>query len=131
MQTDQTITHFHSLVIKGVTNMKTDKEGWRVVGIWGDEEKGEGMRIGPTFEDSDLESCEKLADELEAKYKLPVKISDIISHFSGIIIGAKLKTTDGDGVVEDIKPGVLPFLVRLDNGGMAWQNQSNIISILV
>ncbi len=111
-------------------NLNTNKPGWRIVGIWGDEDKGEGMRIGPTFEDSDLESCEKLADELEAKYKLPIKISDIISHFSGITIGAKLKTTDGDGVVEDIKPGALPFLVRLENGGMAWQNQSYIISIV-
>jgi len=130
MESNQTITHFHTLIIKGFTNLNTDKSGWRIVGIWGDENKGEGMRIGPTFEEDDLDSCEKLADELEAKYKLPVKISDIISHFSGISIGSKLKTTDGDGVVEDIKPGALPFLVRLDNGGAAWQNQSYIISVV-
>lgn len=129
MQTTDSITHFNYLIIKGVINMLTDKEGWRIVGIWGDEDKGEGMRIGPTFEHDDLDGCEKLADELEEKYGMPIKISDIISHFSGIHIGARLNTTDGDGVVERITPGPLPFLVKLDNGGLAWQNQSNIISI--
>jgi hypothetical protein len=74
-------THFHSFIIKGVTNTKTDQQGWRVVGLWGDEDKSEGNRIGPTFHEDDLDSCEQLVDELERKYGLPVPIETIISHF--------------------------------------------------
>lgn len=81
MQSNQAITHFHSFIIKGVTNLKTDKTGWRIVGIWGDEEKGEGNRIGPTFDEDQLAECEALADELEKTYGLPVLIKTIIAHF--------------------------------------------------
>lgn len=82
MQTaQQQPTHFHSFIIKGVTNIKTDQQGWRIVGLWGDEEKAEGNRIGPTFAEDQIEACEKLADELESKYGLPVPIETIVSHF--------------------------------------------------
>ncbi|HAD11863.1 MAG TPA: hypothetical protein DCF33_05420 [Saprospirales bacterium] len=81
MQSDLAITHFHSFIIKGVTNLKTDKTGWRIVGIWGDEEKGEGNRIGPTFDEDQLAECEALVDELEKTYGLPVLIKTIIAHF--------------------------------------------------
>lgn len=74
-------TQFHSFIIKGVTNIKTDIEGWRIVGLWGDEEKGEGNRIGPTFPEDQLDACEQLVDELESKYGLPVAINTIINHF--------------------------------------------------
>ena len=74
-------TQFHSLIIKGVYNKKTDQDGWRIVGLWGDEAKGEGNRIGPTFPYTELEQCEKLVDELESKYGLPVPIDIIINHF--------------------------------------------------
>ena len=122
--------NFHAFIVKGVFNTITNLSGWRIVGIWGDEDKGEGMRIGPTFAEDELEGCEKLADELKTKYGLPVSISTIFSHFSGIKVGSKLNTTDGIGIVLEIRPGVLPILVRLDNGGMAWENQSNVISII-
>jgi len=79
--TQQQPTHFHSFIIKGVTNIKTDKSGWRVVGLWGDEYGGEGNRIGPFFDDDQLEACEQLVDELESKYGLPVEIATIVSHF--------------------------------------------------
>ena len=75
-------THFHSLIIKGVTNIETGWYGWRIVGLWRDEEKGEGNRIGPSFDHDKIDDCEKLADELEHKYGLPVAIKTIISHFS-------------------------------------------------
>lgn len=130
MKENEQITLFYYFVIKGVYNQVTNKEGYRVVGIWGNEHNGEGMRIGPTFEEDQLDLCEKLVDELEAKFDLPVKITDIITHFSGIGVGTKLKTVDGDGIVEEITTGPLPFLVRLENGGRAWQNQSYIIKII-
>ena len=75
-------TRFHSYIIKGVYNKKTDESGWRIVGLWGEEEKGEGNRIGPTFKESELEDCEKLADELESKLGLPVLISDVLAFFA-------------------------------------------------
>lgn len=81
MHTAQQSTHFHSFIIKGVINLKTDETGWRIVGLWGDEDKGEGNRVGPTFPENQLEACEALADELEKKYGLPVPIQTIISHF--------------------------------------------------
>jgi len=74
-------TKFHSYIIKGVYNKKTDESGWRIVGLWGDEEKGEGNRIGPTFAESEIEDCEKLCDELESKLGLPVFISDVLAFF--------------------------------------------------
>lgn len=130
MQTaQQQPTHFHSFIIKAVTNIKTDKSGWKVVGLWGDENKGEGNRIGPTFEENQLDACEALADELEKFYGLPVEISTIISHFTGVRVGCRVETKDGAGVVEEIRPGAFPFLVRLENGGQAWQDRTHIISI--
>lgn len=77
----QTPTHFHSFILQGVFNLKTDREGWRIVGLWGDEDKGEGNRIGPTFEEAEFEACSELADELESRYGLPVAIETIVSHF--------------------------------------------------
>lgn len=41
--------NFYGYIIKGVYNVNTDESGWRIVGLWGDEENGEGNRIGPTF----------------------------------------------------------------------------------
>ena len=82
MQTaQQQPTHFHSFIIKGVTNIKTDTQGWRIVGLWGDEYKSEGNRIGPTFQEDQMEACEQLAGQLEAQYGLPVPIETIVSHF--------------------------------------------------
>lgn len=130
MQTaQQQPTHFHSLIIKGVTSIKTDKSGWKIVGLWGEEEKGEGNRIGPFFEENQLAECEKLADELEMLYGLPVEIATIISHFTGIKVGQKVQTKDGNGIVEEIRPGAFPFLVRLENGS-AWQDRTHIISVV-
>lgn len=74
-------THFHAFIIKKVINIKTDQEGWRIVGLWGDEDKAEGNRIGPTFPEDQIEAVEQLADDLESKYGLPVPIETIISHF--------------------------------------------------
>lgn len=131
MQTaQQQPTHFHSFIVKGVTNLKTDKSGWKVVGLWGDEDKAEGNRIGPTFEENQLDACEALADELENKYGLPVEIAIIISHFTGVSVGCRVETKDGIGTVEEVRAGVFPFLVRLENGGSAWQDRTHIISIL-
>lgn len=121
-------TQFHSYIIKGVTNLKTDQEGWRIVGLWGDEEKGEGNRIGPAFPEDQLQECESLMDELEAKYGLPVDISTIITHFTGIAIGQKVKTNDGTGIIENITVGPFPFLIKLDNGGYAWVNEFDALT---
>lgn len=44
--------------------------------------------------------------------------------------GTKVDTTDGKGIIEEIKPGTFPYLVRLDNGGSAWQELYHIISII-
>lgn len=66
-----------------VVDMKAPfEEGWRIVGLWGDEEEGEGNRIGPRFaEDQDAACCD-LIDELEKTYGLPVMIQTIIDHFA-------------------------------------------------
>ena len=96
--------------------------------MWGEEENGEGNRIGPTFEENQLSECEKLVDQLEALYGLPVEIATIISHFTGIKIGQKVHTKDGIGIVEQIKPGAFPFLVRLETG-YAWQDIKHISTI--
>lgn len=110
-------------------NVKTDEQGWRIIGLWGDEDKGEGYRIGPTFAEDQLESCEKLAYELETQYGLPVEIATIISHFTGIKVGQKVQTKDGDGIVEEIRPGAFPFLIRFKTG-TAWQDMTHIISVI-
>ena len=123
-------TEYHTLIIKGVYNIKKTQLGWRLVALWGDEEKGEGTRFGPVFPESQLAEYERLADELEKKYGLPISWNALFSHFSGIEVGDKLDTTDGMGVVHEIRPGILPILVRLESGGWAWQNQSNIIKII-
>lgn len=78
----QNSKQFHSYIIKNVYNTRTNKQGWRIVGIWGDEDKGEGNRIGPTFDYGDLESCEKLIDNLVAQYQLPVCVHTIAHHFT-------------------------------------------------
>lgn len=131
MQTaQQQPTHFHSFIIKGVANIKTNEYGWKVVGLWGDEDKGEYNRIGPTFPENQLKACEQLANELEKKYGLPVEISTIISHFTGVHVGCRVETKDGIGTVEEVRPGVFPFLVRLENGGAAWQDRTHILSII-
>lgn len=114
---------FHSYIIKGVTNLKTDQNGWRIVGLWGNEEKGEGNRIGPTFSEDQLQACESLMDELEAKYGLPVDVSTIITHFTGIKIGQKVKTDYGDGIIEDITVGPFPVSIKLGNGGYVWVDE--------
>jgi hypothetical protein len=45
-------------------------------------------------------------------------------------VGTKVDTTDGKGIIEEIRPGTFPYLVRLQNGGNAWQELYHIISIL-
>ncbi len=120
-------TQFHSYIIKMVGNVQTCKTGWRIVGLWGDEEKGEGNRIGPTFDDSELDACEALADDLEKQYGLPVEIATIISHFTGIYVGSQVETKCGKGVVEKVTPQPFPFLVRLENGTLAWACTSDTI----
>ena len=121
-------TNFNSYSIAGVYNLKTGESGFRVVGIWGVESRGEGNRIGPVFSDDDIDKCSELIDELTKLYGLPVSIATIISHFTGIKVGQKVNTTDGIGVVLEIRPGPFPFFVRLENGGTAWQDMYHIIS---
>lgn len=73
--------HFTSYIIKGVYKTSTDEIGWRIVGLYGDEEQGEGNRIGPTFPETELEACQKLLDDLVQQYGLPVNGNTIIRHF--------------------------------------------------
>lgn len=120
-------THFHSYIIKGVYNKTTDESGWRIVGLWGDEEKGEGNRIGPTFSEEELEACEKECDQLVEKHGLPVEIATIWAHYLALSVGQRVNTTDGPGTIQEIRPGVYSILVKLDDGGLAWQNKSNIL----
>lgn len=68
-------------VIKGIINIKTFKECYQIVGLWGDEDKGEGYRIGPKFAETELEACEKLIDGLLQQYGLPVNLDILIGHF--------------------------------------------------
>jgi hypothetical protein len=77
-------TNFHSLIIKGVIDTKTDEEGWRIVGIWGDEDKKEGNRIGPRFPEDQLGECEALVEELEREFTFPAPIADIVSYLSNL-----------------------------------------------
>lgn len=49
---------------------------------------------------------------------------------SKLTAGTKVDTTDGKGVIEEIRPGTFPYLIRLDNGGHAWQEIYHIIQIL-
>lgn len=115
-----TPTHFHKFIIAGVINIKAGQKGWRIVGIWGDEDKYEGNRIGPYFKHEDYDQCEKLLNEIEAKYSAPYEIHKIIEHFTGIGIGKRVDTPDGIGIITDYKHGKFPFLVELENGGSAW-----------
>lgn len=67
-------THFHSFIMKKAFRRKTFEEGWMIIGLWGDEELGEGNRLGPFFTEDDVELCEALIDEMEEKFGLPIEI---------------------------------------------------------
>jgi hypothetical protein len=73
-------SQIHTLFILKVINMQTYKEGWRIVALWGDEAKGEGYKIGPLFEENQLEECEKTMDEIHAKVGLPCATTDLINY---------------------------------------------------
>lgn len=71
----------NAYVVKEIINIKTGKQGCQIVGLWGDEDKGEGYRIGPKFAEIEFEACEKLIDDLLRQYGLPVNLDIIIGHF--------------------------------------------------
>jgi hypothetical protein len=50
-------THFHSLILKGVFNVVTHELGWRIIGLWGDEDIWEGNSIGPVFGYNDFDKA--------------------------------------------------------------------------
>ena len=79
---ENTETHFHSFFIKGVTSVTTGLNGWRIVGLWGEEKKGEGNRIGPYFDEEKIEDCEALIDRIEKEFTLPVEISKVVKFLS-------------------------------------------------
>ena len=72
-------SYFHSYTIVAVFRKKTQTSGWKVVGLFGEEDKGEGHRIGPFFEIP--EAAEKMATELESLYGLPVPIDTVLQYF--------------------------------------------------
>ncbi len=78
---EETSTHFNSYEIAGVVKSKSGETGYRIIGLWGDYGKGQGNRIGPFFPENKLQDCEKLVDEITAKYGLPAAIETIINHF--------------------------------------------------
>lgn len=80
-ETITTPTHFNYFMVYGVYDAKKQKKGWRVVGIYGDEEKYEGNRVGPFFEHNELRKVQKMCDELETLYTMPVLIDTIVKHF--------------------------------------------------
>lgn len=125
-------THFHSFTIIGVMGVNGEKKGdlgWRIVALWGDEDKFEGNTIGRTFKFDELEECERIVREIEVKYGLPVEIHKIVEHFTGIGIGKKIDTNGGTGIVLDTKQGDFNFLVELENGTKAWTAMKSITKV--
>lgn len=47
-----------------------------------------------------------------------------------LLPGTYVDTTDGKGIIEEIRPGLFPYLIRLDSGGLAWQELYHIKSII-
>ena len=74
-------THFHSFGIIGVYNLVTHKDGYKIVGYWGDPEKNEGNRIGIRYDESEYQLAEDALLELEAQFKDgPAKIEDVLAY---------------------------------------------------
>ena len=72
------------LEIISVIDMKTFKEGWRIVARYG-YGTGEGYRVGPRFDE--YEDADETANQLEKKYPLPTPLENIVTFFEtpGII----------------------------------------------
>lgn len=78
-------THYHDFFMKKTINLSLNEEGWKIMGRWGNEEAGEVTQIGPTFKDSEYDSCLSLLNNLKSYFNLPYVLIDDVEDYMTFI----------------------------------------------
>ncbi len=122
--------YIHSFRIVEEMNLTNSEETLRVVALWGDFYKKEGMRIGKDFPYDQSKECNDWIDNLISKLgPMPIELSSLMGELTSIYIGDRVKSSEGIGIVSEISHPPFPFLIELQNGGTAWVNEKDIIRL--